>query len=69
MIRIRFFGPGELIQNYFRAARYVTTVPTRVFGSAGMCIRLDAQDHQLRRSQAHLWRRRADAENSMNWQT
>ena len=23
MIRIRFFGPGELIQNYFRAAQYV----------------------------------------------
>ena len=22
MIRIRFFGPGELIQNYFRRARY-----------------------------------------------
>ena len=22
MIRIRFFGPGELIQNYFRAAQY-----------------------------------------------
>ena len=22
MIRIRFFGPGELIQTYFRAARY-----------------------------------------------
>ena len=24
MIRIRFFGPGELIQKYFRAARYVS---------------------------------------------
>ena len=24
MIRIRFFGPGELIQNYIRAAQYTT---------------------------------------------
>ena len=26
MIRIRFFGPGELIQNGFRAARYTNDV-------------------------------------------
>ena len=37
MIRIRFFGPGELIQNYFRAAQYAfrprTLFPTREFCS------------------------------------
>ena len=26
MIRIRFFGPGELIQDEFRAARYLTSI-------------------------------------------
>ena len=27
MIRIRFFGPGELIQNYFRSAQYSKDCP------------------------------------------
>ena len=33
MIRIRFFGPRELVQKYFRAARYVACASSRFTGS------------------------------------
>ena len=32
MIRIPFFGPGELIQRYFRAARYALSLPSSTGG-------------------------------------
>ena len=37
MIRIRFFGPGELNQNYFRAAQYLPSDLSKVTTRSLLC--------------------------------